>query len=78
MCYYCREGYDILDKEKEKLVFMGRELPVKMSDFSGKEYEKLKCVLYRKEDNRVVLSMSDYKGCQYIEINYCPMCGRKV
>lgn len=23
MCYYCREGYDILDKEKEKLVFMG-------------------------------------------------------
>lgn len=78
MCYYCREGYDILDKEKEKLVFMGRELPVKISDFSGKEYEKLKCMLYRKEDNGVILSMSDYKGCQYIEINYCQMCGRKV
>lgn len=78
MCYYCREGYDILDKEKEKLVFMGRELPVKISDFSRKEYEKLKCMLYRKEDNGVILSMSDYKGCQYIEINYCPMCGRKV
>lgn len=78
MCYYCREGYDILDKEKEKLVFMGRELPVKISDFSGKEYEKLKCMLYRKEDNGVILSMSDYKGYQYIEINYCPMCGRKV
>lgn len=78
MCYYCREGYDILDKEKEKLVFMGRELPVKIFDFSGKEYEKLKCMLYRKEDNGVILSMSDYKGCQYIEINYCPMCGRKV
>ena len=78
MCYYCREGYDILDKEKEKLVFMGRELPVKISDFSGQEYEKLKCMLYRKEDNGVILSMSDYKGCQYIEINYCPMCGRKV
>ena len=57
---------------------MGRELPVKISDFSGKEYEKLKCMLYRKEDNGVILSMSDYKGCQYIEINYCPMCGRKV
>lgn len=36
MCYYCREGYDILDKEKEKLVFMGRELPVKISDFQEK------------------------------------------
>lgn len=79
MCYYCREGYDILDKEKEKLVFMGRELPVMVSDFSLKEYEKLKCMIYRKEkDNRVALVMSGYKGCQYIDINYCPMCGRRI
>lgn len=42
MCYYCREGYDILDKEKEKLVFMGRELPVKNIWFFRKRIWKVK------------------------------------
>lgn len=73
MCKYCREL-------KEKTI-SGAYLeltPTKRTEEKQIYYEPKCFILKCKKDKKAGLMINNYKCCHYIDINYCPMCGRKL
>lgn len=73
MCDYCIE-----DKEYH---ISGKNLIVALTETTklNSRYCKPTCfILKGKNDNKAGLMIDNWNGCSYVDINYCPMCGRKL
>lgn len=77
MCEYCRQG--------NKLEISGK--PIKTTEWkntAGYQIPKNKTdilelfILKGKDDKKAGLMIYNENGARYIDINYCPMCGRKL
>lgn len=77
MCKYCNES--------EENHISGSYLKV-IPTKSTKETEAYRPIYYKprcfilkgKKDKKAGLMMDNLETCYYIDINYCPMCGKKL
>ena len=73
MCKYCEDG------NKTGIAGAYFELMLTNSTKSNMRYCKPKCFILKcQKDEKAGLMIESYEGCSYIDINYCPMCGRKL
>ncbi len=67
-------------KEKNKNIIWGKDLEFVKSSSSNEQSNRYKSVIMQgKDDEKAGIMFFDYgttKG--YIDINYCPICGRKL
>ncbi len=73
MCKYCEQG------NKTHISGAYFDVMLTKSTESNIRYCKPKCFILKCEkDEKAGLMLESYEGCGYIDINYCPMCGRKL
>lgn len=75
MCKYCGQG--------NKTEISGAYLKVIPTKSTRELYRpicyKPKCFILKcKKDKKAGLMMDSLETCYYIDINYCPMCGKKL
>lgn len=73
MCQYCREY--------EKDDIKGKEIKVNKTTIllQKNDTDNLSCFIMKgKEDKKAGIMIGTYEGFHYIDINYCPMCGRQL
>jgi hypothetical protein len=73
MCEYCRQTKDKFLAGKDFEVHKTNKLRAK------NHTDNLYCfVLKSEDDEKAGLMIGTIEGYHYININYCPMCGRKL
>ena len=73
MCKYCELG------DKTHITGAYFDMKLTKSTESNMRYYKPKCfILKGKKDEKASLMLESYKGCSYIDINYCPLCGKRL
>lgn len=74
MCKYCEET-------TSKGCISGKNFNVIPTVYlkAKTNYDRLNCFILKcKEDEKAGFMIGTYEGYCYIDINYCPMCGRKI
>ncbi len=74
MCKYCEET-------TSKNHWSGKKFDVIPTTYlkSKSNYDKLNCFIMKcPADKDAGLMIGTYEGYSYIDIKYCPMCGRKL
>ncbi len=73
MCEYCKIH------KKENIV--GKEFEVRKTNTLASKIntDNLRCFILKNEcDKKAGIMIGTYEGYHYIDIEFCPMCGRKL